>query len=66
MSVKLTYRKKEYEVRAGSTARHAIESIGLDPDAVLCVKDGELITDEAILEDGDEIRLIAVISGGRR
>jgi sulfur carrier protein ThiS len=66
MSVKLTYRKKEYEVRAGSTLRHAIESIGLAPDAVLCVKEGELITDDAILEEGDEIKLVAVISGGRR
>jgi len=66
MSAKLTYRKTDYEVKAGSTLRHAIESVGLEPDAVLCVKDGELVTDDTILQDRDEIKLVAVISGGRR
>jgi sulfur carrier protein ThiS len=28
------------------------------------VRDGELITDDTELTDGDEIRLVAVISGG--
>ena len=46
------------------TARAAIKKVGLDPEAVLVVRDGELITDDAILRDEDEVRLIAVISGG--
>jgi sulfur carrier protein ThiS len=31
---------------------------------VLPVRNGELITDEVILKDGDELKLVAVISGG--
>lgn len=64
MAVTLTFRDKEFKVKAGSTARHAIEQCGLSPEATLAVKRGELITDDTILQDGDEIKLVAVISGG--
>jgi sulfur carrier protein ThiS len=64
MGVKLIFRKKEYEVRAGMTVRDAIIKCDLSPEAVLPVKDGELITDEVIIREGDVITLVAVISGG--
>jgi sulfur carrier protein ThiS len=64
MPVKLTFRGEEFTIKHGSTARHAIEKCGLSPEATLAVKRGELITDDTILKDGDEIRLVAVISGG--
>jgi sulfur carrier protein len=64
MAAKLTLRKEEYEVRAGMTVRAALKKIGLQPDTVLPVRNGELITDDEILHEGDRIRLIAVISGG--
>ena len=60
----LIHRGKRHEVRAGSTLRDAILKIGLSPEAVLASRRGELITDDTILREGDEIRLIAVISGG--
>jgi sulfur carrier protein ThiS len=31
---------------------------------VLAIRNGEMITEEEILNDGDEIRLVAVVSGG--
>jgi sulfur carrier protein ThiS len=31
---------------------------------VIPTRDGELITDDEVLKDGEHIRLIAVISGG--
>ena len=64
MAAKMTLRKKEYEVRAGMTVRDALKKIGIHPDSVLSVRNGELITDDEILREGDSIRLIAVISGG--
>lgn len=64
MAAILTIRKKEYDVRAGMTVRDAIKKIGVQPDSVLAVRDGELITDDEILREDDRIRLIAVISGG--
>ena len=46
------------------TVRDAILKVGLDPQAVLPVRDGKLINEATILHQGDVIRLVAVISGG--
>lgn len=64
MPVKITLRDKEYEVKAGMTLRHALLKLGLQPEAYLAVRDGKLITEDIILREGDQIKLIAVISGG--
>ena len=64
MPVKIKFRKEEFEVKHGMTVRHALEKIEILPDTVLITRDGELLTDDEILQDGDEVRLIAVISGG--
>ncbi len=64
MSVRMTLREQRYEVRAGMTVRDALRQVGLQPEAVLATRQGELLTDDEILRDGEEIRLVAVISGG--
>ena len=64
MTVKLTLREKTFEVRAGMTLRDALLKVEIQPEAVLSTRAGELITDDEILREGDEIRLITVISGG--
>jgi sulfur carrier protein len=62
--IKLKYRKQEWELEGKLTVRQAIEKVGLNPESVLAVRGGELITEDVRLQDGDEIRLVAVISGG--
>jgi sulfur carrier protein ThiS len=62
--IKLRYREKEWQIEGECTVRQAIEKVGLKPRSVLAVRDGELITGDRQLQDGDEIRLLAVISGG--
>jgi sulfur carrier protein ThiS len=62
--VKLVYRKKAWEIKPGMTARDAILKTGLKLYSVLPVRDGKLINEETILRDGDEIKLVAVVSGG--
>ncbi len=62
--VKVTYRDKSWEVRPGSTVRHLIEQAGLNPESVLAVRNGQLINEATLTEDGDVIRLVAVVSGG--
>jgi len=64
MSVKLILREQEYEVKPGMTLRHSLEKIEVLPESILAVRDGELITEDEILRDGELVRLIAVISGG--
>lgn len=63
-TVKIKYRDKEYEVNAGMTVRDAIRKVGLQPEAVLAVSAGKLITDDTILEPDMQIKLVAVVSGG--
>lgn len=64
MAVKLVLRDKEYQVKAGMTLRHSLQNAGINPQSVLALRDGTMVTEEEILNDGDEVRLVAVISGG--
>jgi len=60
----LTHRSQEWQVKAGMTVRDAILKIGLNPEAVLAVRDGQLTSEDTRIRDGDLIKLIAVVSGG--
>jgi sulfur carrier protein ThiS len=60
----LIMRDQEYEVRAGMTLLDALKKLEILPESVICVRDGELITEDTILKDGETIKLISVISGG--
>ncbi|MFC1960571.1 MoaD/ThiS family protein [Chloroflexota bacterium] len=60
----LTFRREVFEVSAKTMARDAIIKCNLNPETVLIVKDGELLTDDYKLKPGDTIKLVATISGG--
>lgn len=64
MSVILVLRGKQYEVKPGMTLRHSLERIGVIPETVLATREGELLTEDEVLKDGEVIKLVAVISGG--
>ncbi|MEW5871133.1 MAG: MoaD/ThiS family protein [Chloroflexota bacterium] len=64
MSVKLILRNQEFEVKPGMTLRHCLLKIGVQPEAVLATLDGQMITEDVILKDGQVVKLISVISGG--
>ena len=46
------------------TVRAAIIKCELNPDTTLATRNGALITDEVLLRPGEQIKLIATISGG--
>ncbi len=62
--IKVTYRNKQWEVPGQQTVREVIEAVGLNPAMVLAVRNGKLVLDSEVLGDDDELKLIAVISGG--
>ena len=64
--IKVTYRDKKWEVPGNITVRDLILKVGLNPETILAVKNGKLINDGTLLGAEDEIKLIAVISGGAR
>jgi sulfur carrier protein ThiS len=62
--VKLIYRGKEFTVTPGMTVRDALKKIGLSPESVLALVEGQLVTDDFILRTGMTVKLVGVISGG--
>ena len=61
---KVTLRRDTWKVGAGITVRDAIRKAGQQPESVLALLNGQLVHEEAILEEGDALKLIAVITGG--
>jgi len=64
MRMKIIYRDKQWELHGRRRVRDAIREVGLIPQAVLAVRDGKLLTGDVMLNEGDEVKLVAVISGG--
>lgn len=62
--IKVSYRDKQWELPGRRTVREIIEAVGLNPATVLAVRKGKLVLDSEMLDDDDELKLIAVISGG--
>ena len=62
--VRVIYRGKVWEVPGGQTVREVILAVGLDPATILAVRKGKLALDSELLDEDDEVKLIAIISGG--
>jgi sulfur carrier protein len=62
--MKITYRDKRWELQGRRRVRDAIKEVGLIPQTVLAVRGGKLLTEDVMLDEDDEVRLVAVISGG--
>ncbi|MBN1811976.1 MAG: thiamine biosynthesis protein ThiS [Anaerolineae bacterium] len=62
--MKIIYRDREWELEGRRRVRDAIREVGLMPQTVLAVREGKLLTGDLMLEENDEVKLVAVISGG--
>ena len=62
--VTLTLRDQNFQVKAGMTLLSALKKSNIVPESVIATRAGEMILEDEILEDGEVIKLIAVISGG--
>ena len=66
MKVRLRNPDREVEVAADRSVRAVLDELGVNPDTVLVIRAGELVTREVRLEEADEIEVRPVISGGGR
>ena len=64
MPVKLILRKQEIDVKPGMTLLDSLKKAKILPEGVIATRNGELILEDEILQDGDVVKLVAVISGG--
>jgi sulfur carrier protein len=64
MVAKIILRNHEYEIKHGMTVRKSLQKLSIEPDSVLITRNGELLTDDEIIQENDLIKLVPVISGG--
>jgi len=62
--MKVIYQDKEWEVEGPKTVRQVVEELDLVPDTALAIRDGELLTERAVLEPDDVVKLVVVVAGG--
>lgn len=66
MRVLLRNPRREVEV-PGPVAVHALlERLDINRESVLVIRSDTLVTGDAVLDDGDEVEIRPVISGGAR
>lgn len=63
MKVFIERTNEHKDVRAG-TVRDILAMLGLNPTTVLVAKNGQLVTEQAVLDEKDEVKILSVISGG--
>ena len=66
MRVRLRNPDREVDLAGGRPVREVLRDLGVDPDTVLVIREGELITREAQVGDEDRLEVRPVISGGAR
>lgn len=62
--VKIIKREKEYSIQPGMTLQVSLSKLGILPETVLATRNGEMLTEDEKLRNGETILLIEVISGG--
>lgn len=62
--ITMILRKQELQLEEEVTVKQALERLKLPPQSYLVVRNGELLTEDLCLKDGDVVKLVPVISGG--
>jgi sulfur carrier protein ThiS len=60
----IIYKDEQYELPAALTVQQALLIIGVDASTVLATRQGELVPDDTVIQEGETIKLVPVIAGG--
>jgi sulfur carrier protein ThiS len=64
MPITVILRRERLEAPAPSNVGETLEYLGIPAEQYLVLLNGEIVTTDQALMDGDTIRLVGVISGG--
>lgn len=67
MRIKVRYLGEEKEVeieKSKAKILDVLEILGIDPESVIVKKNGEITPEIDSIEDGDELEIIRVVTGG--
>ena len=63
MKVFIERTREEKDIKASSVTS-LLSGLGFNVDEFLVIKNGSLVTEDELLSDSDEIKILSVISGG--
>ncbi len=64
MQVHVEREDRELELDFTGTAKELMDEIDVNPEAVIVVRNGEVVTEDAELENEDEVEFVSIVSGG--
>jgi sulfur carrier protein len=64
--IKLRNPDREVDVAGDRTVREILDELGVNPDTVLVIRAGELVTREVRVGEAEQLEVRPVISGGAR
>jgi sulfur carrier protein ThiS len=62
--IERTNEKKEVFTADANSVETLLSHLGINPDEVLVMCNGALVTDDELLDEEDKIKLLSVVSGG--
>ena len=64
MHVYIERSNKHHEIDFSGTGEQLCKEMNINPQTVLILKDGELVTEDVDVSQAKEVKLITVVSGG--
>lgn len=64
MPVTLVLRQQTFQVEGTITVKDALKQLNLSSESHLVVREGELLTENDALRNGETVKIISAISGG--
>lgn len=64
LPVTLILRKQEYKIEGTISVKEALKRLNLSIESHLVVRDGQLLTENDSLRNGETVKIISAISGG--
>lgn len=64
MKVYIEKTNKKQEIKFEGSAKKLLSKLKINPETIIIIKNNELVSEDEILKDKDEIKILSVISGG--